>query len=62
MAKKWSGFVAQNLAAKEEWELLEASQAQTRLQRPETPAAPRAEGELRGDTKRAVGIPVVKSK
>lgn len=24
MARKWSGFVAQNLATKEEWEMLEA--------------------------------------
>ncbi len=30
MARKWSGFVAQNLATKEEWQMLEACEAQAR--------------------------------
>ncbi len=30
MAKRWGGFLAQNLMAKEEWDLFEACHAQTR--------------------------------
>ena len=31
MARKWSGFLPQNLLIKEEWELLEACEARHRL-------------------------------
>ncbi len=33
MARRWSGFIPQNLTAKEEWALLEACEAQTRVVR-----------------------------
>ena len=33
MARKWSGFVPQNLAAKEEWEMLEACESKARRNR-----------------------------
>ena len=38
MAKKWSGFVPQNLSAREEWELLEACEAQARAAQEATDA------------------------
>lgn len=31
MARRWSGFLPQNLCIKEEWELLETCEAQARL-------------------------------
>jgi hypothetical protein len=33
MARKWSGFVPQNLATKEEWEMLEACETEAKRKR-----------------------------
>jgi hypothetical protein len=63
MAKKWSGFVAQNLTVKEEWKLLEACEERARQEQGSAGDDRRPLRELRQELVRGpVAIRVIKAK
>ena len=62
MARKWSGFLPQNLTAKEEWDLIESCENQARRGEPKLPDAPAQKLPLRSDEKKPVAARVLKPK
>lgn len=61
MARKWSGFVPQNLATNEEWEMLEA--CETHAKRKHAAAEAGGKGlESRNSSRRRVSLRLAKDK
>jgi hypothetical protein len=61
MARKWSGFVPQNLATKEEWDMLEACETQAKRNQAGADACGKAR-ESRNSSRRRVSFRLAKDK